>query len=102
MTESSSRVIIAGHYRVDAAQRDAVVVAFTDLVTRSRQADGCIDCAITADSADEERINMIEIWRDADALDHWRSRANAPDVGVEMRNTQLARYNATDGGPLFS
>ncbi|NHA66614.1 antibiotic biosynthesis monooxygenase [Phycicoccus sp. CMS6Z-2] len=94
-------VVIAGHYRVDAEQRDEVVAAFADMVTRARDADGCIHVAITADSVDPERIDNVEVWRDAGALEAWRARADAPDPGVAMRDLTMARYDAVDGGPLF-
>ena len=94
-------VVIAGHYRVDEDQRDEVITAFEDLVRRARAADGALHIAITADSADPERVNMIEVWRDAEALDRWRQQANCPDVDVEMRDMHIARYTAREGGPLF-
>lgn len=94
-------VIIAGHYSVDAERRDDVVAALRDLVTRFRDADGCIHAAITADSLDPQRINNVEVWRDAASLDAWRARANPPDLDVELRDLQMARYDAVDGGPLF-
>lgn len=99
--EAEAQVIIAGHYLVDAERRDEVVARFADLVTRPRAAYGCIHVAITADSVDPERINNVEVWRDAAALDRWRSQANAPDLQVEMRDVQMVRYDAVDGGPLF-
>lgn len=94
-------VIIAGHELVDEADRDDIVAAHRDLVARARAADGCITAAITADSVDPRRINNLEIWRDAEALEAWRSQANAPDTGVEPIEINVQRYNATDGGPLF-
>jgi len=56
--------------------------------------------AITADSVDPERINNVEVWRDADALERWRKQADAPGLG-EPRHVSMQRYDATDGGPLF-
>jgi quinol monooxygenase YgiN len=50
-------LIIAGHYFVDAAQRDAYVEAFHDLVQRARAAPGWLDVAITADAVDPGRVN---------------------------------------------
>ncbi|PZF83598.1 putative quinol monooxygenase [Jiangella anatolica] len=93
-------IIIAGHELVDADQRDAVVAAFRGLVTRARASDGCIHMAMTADSVDPERVNLIEIWRDADALNAWRRRARGPKVGTP-KHVEIKRYDATDGGPLF-
>lgn len=93
-------IIIAGHELVEAEQRDAFVAAFRDLITRARDFDGCIHVAITADSVDPERVNVIEVWRDADAMNRWRKQANAPKVG-KPKHMEIKRYDATDGGPLF-
>lgn len=93
-------IIIAGHGLVDADERDAHVEAFAGLVARARAADGCLHFAMTADSLDPERVNMVEIWRDAEALDAWRKRARAPRA-KRARHLDVKRYDATDGGPLF-
>jgi len=93
-------IIIAGHMLVGPDQRDAHVAAHRDLVARARAVGGCLHIAITADSVEPDRINYAEVWRDADALDQWRGQANAPHLG-EPRHVAMARYDATDGGPLF-
>jgi len=93
-------IIIAGHELVNAEQRDPFVAAFRDLVARARDFDGCIHLAITADSVEPERVNVIEVWRDADAMKRWRKQAKAPKVGKPKR-MEVKRYDATDGGPLF-
>ena len=93
-------IIIAGYELVDAEQRDTYVAAYRDLITRARDFDGCIHIAITADSVDPEQLNIVEVWRDADALDAWRKQADGPDLD-EVKHMSVKRYNATDGGPLF-
>ncbi len=93
-------IIIAGHELVDAERRDAFVAAFGDLITHARDFDGCIHIAITADSVDPERVNMVEVWRDAEALKKWRKRAKGPKVD-KPKHIEIKRYEATDGGPLF-
>lgn len=93
-------IIIAGHELVDAARRDAIVDAFRDLVTRARAFDGCIHVSMTADSVDPERVNVTEVWRDAEAMNKWRKRAKGPKVG-KPKHMDVKRYDATDGGPLF-
>ena len=93
-------IIIAGHELVDADKRDGVVEAHRDLVSAAREFDGCLHVAITADSVDLERINSVEVWRDAEVLEHWRAQANAPDA-EEPKYASVKRYDATDGGPLF-
>jgi quinol monooxygenase YgiN len=93
-------IIIAGYELVEAAERDEIVDAYRDFVSRARAFDGCIHVAITADSVDPERINNVEVWRDAEVLDEWRKQANAPDT-PEPKHMEVKRYDATDGGPLF-
>jgi quinol monooxygenase YgiN len=93
-------IIIAGYELVDAEQRDSIVTAHCDLVTRAREFDGCVHVAITADSVDPERVNSVEVWRDAEAMERWRAQANAPDVELPTF-TSVKRYNATNGGALF-
>ena len=94
-------VIIAGYTLVDEGQRDANVEAFSKLVKRARAFEGCIDFAITADTVDERRVNLLEIWTSAEALDAWRAKARRPQTSVKPAEVHMQRYNAEDGGPLF-
>jgi quinol monooxygenase YgiN len=82
-------LIIAGHYFVDAAQREGYVEAFRDLVRRARAAPGCLDLAITADALDRRRVNNDERWESEDALAAFRAVADPPKVEVEMLNMQM-------------
>jgi quinol monooxygenase YgiN len=93
-------IIIAGYELVEASERDRCVAAHRDLVSRARAFDGCLHVAITADSVDPERINSVEVWRDAEVMDRWRDQANAPDT-PKPKHSDVKRYDATDGGPLF-
>ena len=93
-------IIIAGYELVDAEKRDSVVDAHRDLVTRAREFDECVHIAITADSVDPERVNSVEVWRDAEALGKWRRQAKGPRTG-KPKYSDVRRYDATDGGPLF-
>lgn len=94
-------IIIAGYLIVDQADRDELVDAHADLVARARAFDGCIDLAISRDTLDPARINNLEVWRDAKALDSWRAQADPPPLGAEPHEVAMQRYDATDGGPLF-
>lgn len=85
---------------MDADKRDDFVAAFQDLITRAREFDGCLHVAITADSVDPERVNVVEVWQDAEVMGEWRKQANAPTV-EEPKYISVKRYDATDGGPLF-
>jgi len=93
-------IIIAGYELVDAEDRDKYVAAFSDLVSRAREFDGCMHVAITADSVNPEQVNTVEVWRDAETLNKWRKRAKGPRT-KKPKHSAVRRYDATDGGPLF-
>lgn len=92
-------IIIAGYELVDAKDRNKYVAAYRDVVSRAREFDGCIHIAITTDSVDAERINSVEVWRDAESMNEWRKRAKAPRM-ARPKYLAVRRYDATDGGPL--
>lgn len=72
-------IIVAGHsHTKSVADRDANVAAFAEMVGRARLQDGCIDIAITADSIDPTRSNIVEVWRDEAAWKAWRKIAKGP------------------------
>ena len=53
-------VIVAGHVTVDPERRESHLAAFRSVVETARQADGCLDFAIAADSIDPARVNLFE------------------------------------------
>lgn len=93
-------IIIAGYELVEAEQRDTFVAAFRDLIARARDFEGCIHAAITADSVDPERVDVVEVWRDTEALNRWRKQAKRVRAG-KPKHVEVRRYDASDGGPLF-
>lgn len=86
-------LIIAGHYLVDAEQRDAYVAAYRDLVTRARAAPGCLDVAITADTVQPGRVNMYERWDGEASLAAFRAVASPPELDVQMREMQVSTFS---------
>ncbi len=62
-------IIVNGHLTIDPAQRDAAVAAIADAVAATRAEPGNIDYRFSADLADPNRINMVEIWEDQAAID---------------------------------
>jgi quinol monooxygenase YgiN len=94
-------VIIAGHVKIDASDRDRYVTAHTDLVRRARRAAGCLDVAISADALDPTRVNSFERWQSVEHLDAWRAVAHAPDTGITFRSADVMMDVASDVRPPF-
>jgi quinol monooxygenase YgiN len=93
--------IIAGHETVDEDKRNAAVEAHGDLVVRARQAPGCLDVAISADSVDPRRINTFERWESWDAIEAWRARVTAPDTGITVHDGSVTAYEVASSRPPF-
>jgi quinol monooxygenase YgiN len=55
-------VIVAGHVAVDPEQREAYLAGSMSVVEKARQAESCLDFAITADLLDPRRVNLFERW----------------------------------------
>lgn len=62
-------IIVNGHLTIDPAQRDTALAAIADAVAATRAETGNVDYRFSADLADPDRINMVEIWEDQAAID---------------------------------
>lgn len=88
-------IIIAGHLRVAAADRDRYLEAVADVALQARQAPGCYDFVQSPDTIDPERINIYERWEDDDVLMSFRTSG---DDGSESQPTpellgaEVAKY----------
>lgn len=66
-------IIVAGHLRVAAADRDQYLRAVAGVAAQARQAPGCLDFVQSADPIDPERINVYERWDSDDAVMAFRT-----------------------------
>ena len=95
-------VIVAGHITIDPEQREARLADFMRVVEKARQADGCLDFAMSADLLDPGRVNLFERWESQEALEDvppqgpqsQATRGHARRVGrrVRRRRPQPERY----------
>lgn len=77
-------LIVAGHFVVDPADQAAFVAGRADAVRTTREEEGCLEYAITADSVDPTRVVLYERWADQACFDAHMARIQA---------------NPTTGGP---
>ena len=89
-------VIVAGHVTVDPEQRDAYLAGSVEIVEKARQADGCLDFAMTADLVDPGRCNLFERWESREALAAFRRRAPRRRPGPPMLTMSVAEYDVAD------
>lgn len=89
-------IIIAGYTRMESDKRDAAVAAFTAMIRKAREQDGCLDFSIGADPVDPDRTNVFECWRDQQSLNAWRKIAKAPRVKLSEAHVQLYRSDKAE------
>jgi quinol monooxygenase YgiN len=93
-------VIVAGHVTVDPEQRESYLAGSMSVVEKARQADGCLDFAITADLLDPRRVNLFERWESQEAVKTFRRRG--PETSnAAMLSVSVAEYDIANVRPLF-
>jgi quinol monooxygenase YgiN len=81
-------IIVAGALIVDPDGRDAYLEGCRTAVEAARQADGCLDYALSPDLLEPDRINVYELWASQEDLQEFRG--SGPEAGqlaalVEIR-----------------
>ena len=95
------RVIIAGKLYVDPGDRERFIAGHRDVVEQGRRYPGCLDLAISADSAEAGRVNLFEYWESEEALEAWRAVAPAPLVSVDIKDDQALKHEVSATRPPF-
>jgi quinol monooxygenase YgiN len=89
-------VIVAGQITVDPEQRESYLEGHRGVVEKARQADGCLDFAISADLIDPDRINLFERWESQAALKDFRRKAPRNKQRAAMLSASVAEYHVAD------
>jgi quinol monooxygenase YgiN len=75
-------LIVAGHFDIDPADRDAFLEARSPAMTTTRSEGGCLEYVMSADPIDPTRVVLFERWEDQASLDaHMAAVAAAPRGG---------------------
>lgn len=85
-------LIIAGHLEVDVNDRDSYASDCQSVVERARNAPGCLDFAITADSLDRGRVNVYERWEDDGSLTQFRGSGPDDELSDRIRSAEVRMY----------
>ncbi len=89
-------IIIAGHLRVAAAERDEYLMAVGGVAEQARQAPGCLDFVQSADPVAPDRINIYERWDSDEALMSFRTSggegSSSSSVTPDILGAEVAKY----------
>jgi quinol monooxygenase YgiN len=89
-------IIVAGHITVDPEQREAHLAGSVRVVEKAREADGCLDFAMSADPVDPGRLNLFERWESQAALKAFRRRAPRIKQAAAMLSVSVDEYEIAD------
>ena len=85
-------IIVAGHLIVSAFDREQFLADCASAVTAARDADGCLDFAVSADAVDPQRVNVFERWRSPEALKRFRGDGPDADTRTRILAADIAEY----------
>ena len=74
-------IIIAGHLRTAAGDRNRYLDAVADVAVLARRADGCLDFVQAPDPLDPERIHIFERWETDDDVERFRT-SGGPELDL--------------------
>ncbi len=92
-------IIVSGRLHVAADKRDAYLAARVPIVSHAREADGCLDFALSADLLEPDRINVYERWRSPDDLRAYRAGGGpelVDDIPLVTADVQLHHVSASE------
>lgn len=98
-------LVIAGHVRIEPANREAAVTAARDMMEATRREPGCISYTMSADLADQGAFHIFEEWESQAALDaHFKTPHMAAFQkqvgGLGVLEMKVQRYEVSSVGPL--
>ncbi len=86
-------VIVAGHLMVDPLRRDDYLAGCVGVVSQGRAAAGCLDFALSPDLIDPGRVNILERWESAAALEAFRGSGVDEEQGSAILSASVAEYD---------
>ena len=88
-------LIVAGHFDIDPADRDAFLEARSPAMTATRSEGGCLEYVMSADPIDPRAVVLFERWEDQASLDAHMAAVAAPPRAVAARLPRASRSRFT-------
>jgi quinol monooxygenase YgiN len=90
-------LIVAGHFELDPADRDAFLEGRSEAMRETRKEPGNLEYVMSADPVDATRVILLERWADQDAFDqHMKVIASAPrGTGPAPKGMSIKIYDVS-------
>ncbi len=89
-------IIVFGSLTLAPGQRDAFLRGSRIAVEAARQTDGCLDLAVSPDLLDPDRVNVLEAWESADALERFRGDGPGEDLSDLIRSYDISQREISE------
>lgn len=98
-------LVIAGHFRIDAASKRVAEAAAREMMRDTRRETGCLAYVFSLDLEDPELFHLFEAWESPAALEaHFRTphmQAFQRAVGgFGVKESTIQRYEVASVGPV--
>ena len=88
-------VIVSGHLAVNPEDRVAYLATCVPVVEAAREAEGCLDLALSADLVDPGRINVFERWELQESVDAFREAGVGDDQPSMILDADVREFDVT-------
>jgi quinol monooxygenase YgiN len=88
-------IIVAGHLRVDPADRASYLDTCREVVTLARGTKGCLDFTLSADIIDADRINILERWETLEDVQAFRGSGSGDDLGARILGADVREFETS-------
>jgi len=92
-------IIVAGHLRTAAADRDRFLALSCDAIQLARTTPGCHDFVAAADPIDPERINIYERWTDHVTLHAFRGDGPYDELNTLILSADIDEFEVLSAPP---
>jgi len=90
--ENVAGYIVAGHIVVEPGDRDTYLAGCISVVRAARQANGCLDFAVSADPVEPGRVNVYERWQSRAAVEEFRGSGPSEELGAAISEVVVSEY----------
>lgn len=85
-------ILVAGALFVEPPGRDDYLLGCRAVVQQAREAEGCLDFALSPDLLDPRRINVYERWTDEEALSRFRGSGPSDEQSNAIQDADVQEF----------
>nr|WP_315204338.1 antibiotic biosynthesis monooxygenase family protein [uncultured Albidiferax sp.] len=92
-------LIVSGYLLIQPGMRDQFLACCEPSIRLARNAPGCLDFAVSADTIEPDRANVYEAWVDAKSLAAFRESGSGDPSFAYIVGAEVARHEVSQSGP---